>query len=141
MRKSDDPAQRQLYMEIMNGGPILSDQQIANQQTSKINQSRIDTEGRDAQTLLSGNEEWMNNYQTNEALRSERYKNYVETLKREAPELTPYSEEEYHKQYDRFQKQNRWMNENFTKEELDSKAWDSKYNYVDGKKDRSNKRL
>ena len=140
LRTSDDPAQRQLYMEIMNGGPILSDQQIANQQTSKINQSRIDTEGRDAQTILSGNDEWMNNYQTNEALRSQRYKNYVKTLEREAPELTPYSEEEYHKQYDRFQRQNRWMNENFTKEELDSKAWDSKYNYVDGQKDRSNKR-
>jgi hypothetical protein len=119
-----------LYNEIMEsvegtkGGNRIED----------INAMRQDIEATEETTkyLTSGDEDWNQFYegdsQEAKELRDQRYKNYLEVAAEN--DLTPISAEDFHKNYVTFQKQNQWMNQNISKEDLDNPGWDRLNEYT-----------
>tara|TARA_R110001606_G_scaffold32085_2_gene97476 strand:+ start:2470 stop:6516 length:4047 start_codon:yes stop_codon:yes gene_type:complete len=134
LANSKDPNQRLLYKQITtkNQKPKVN--------PVDVNKQRINKEGT-SKTInrTSGTEDWTENYMadTPDAIqyRTDRYNAYKEVAGSGAV-----SEEEYHKLYNRFQNQNRWMNDNYSEDELSGPEWDSQYNYVDGEKDTNDKK-
>ena len=101
---------------------------------NEINKSRVDIEATDESTqyLTSGNQDW-NEYYKGEGddatqFRTDRYNQYLTIAENSG--LTPLDEKDFHTNYVEFQNQNRWMNENLTKEELDNPGWDRKNSYT-----------
>ncbi len=134
LANSKDPNQRLLYNQIINKDkkPKVN--------PADVNKKVVNTEGT-SETInrTSGTESWTENYMadTPDAIqyRTDRYNAYKEVAGSGAV-----SEEEYHKLYNRFQNQNRWLNDTYSQDELSGPEWDSSYDYVDGKKDKSNKK-
>ena len=119
-----------LYKAIMQKARGTDGQNIID----KINASREDIEATEETTqyLTSGEQDWNEYYQgegdDNVQFRADRYENYLTVAEENG--LTPLSEEEFHKNYVKFQEQNRWMNENMTQEELNNPGWDRKNVYT-----------
>ena len=130
LAKSKDPNQRLLYAEIMNGGPIVDQQTQVNNQMSNINKQRVDTESQDEVTTYttSGNEDWIDNFSANTDYQDDFYNEYVAYRKKNKKSVLP--KEEFITNYIEFQKQNRYMNENYTQEDLSNPSWDRRHNYV-----------
>ncbi len=134
LANSKDPNQRLLYDQITNQN------QKPKVNPADVNKQRVDTEATsETVNRTSGTTSWSEDYMadTPDAIqyRTDRYNAYKEVAGSDAV-----SEEEYHKLYNRFQNQNRWLNDNYTQEELSGPEWDSQYNYVDGKKDTNDKK-
>ena len=130
LEKSKDPAQRLLYAEIMNGGPIIDQQTQINNQMSNINQQRVDTEGSDEVVTYttSGNEDWITNFEGDTEYQDQFYNEYKAYREKNNKSVLP--KEEFIKNYIEFQKQNRWMNENISQEDLSNPGWDRLYEYT-----------
>lgn len=119
-----------LYNEIM--GSVEGTQ--GTNRVDDINKMRKDIEATEETTqyLTSGDEDWNQFYEgdTPEAtkLRDQRYNNYLEVAAEN--DLTPISAEDFHKNYVTFQKQNQWMNQNISKDDLDNPGWDKLNEYT-----------
>ena len=119
-----------LYNEIM--GSVEGTQ--GRNKVEEINSMRQDIEATDESTkyLTSGDEDWNQFYEgdSQEAteLRDQRYNNYLEVAAEN--DLTPISAEDFHKNYVTFQKQNQWMNQNISKDDLDNPGWDKLNEYT-----------
>ena len=142
MASSGDPKKERLAYMIANDGQLPPGDVDTQKLINKINSTRIDVE-ESSIDRLSGSAEWSENYlaDTPEAqkYRDNRYTAYSEFQTQSGS--TPMDEEEYHKLYNRFQNQNRWMNETYSPEELSGPEWDSAYSYNDdGTKNKSDKR-
>jgi hypothetical protein len=119
-----------LYKAIMQKARGTDGQNIIDE----INASRKDIEATEETTeyLTSGEQDWNEYYQGEgddaTQFRNDRYNNYLTVAEQNG--LTPLSEEDFHKNYVKFQEQNRWMNENMTEDELNNPGWDRKNVYT-----------
>ncbi len=124
MLKSGDPVKIQLAKTILGIDTETIDQKIEN-----INVSREDTEGTSS-TYQGGTSVWSDRYLSDdqESYRADRYRAYSDYAKTKG--LTPLAEDEYHELYARYQKQNDYLKNNLSQEELSHPSWDRLYNYV-----------
>ena len=124
MLESGDPVKIQLAKTILGIDTETIDQKIEN-----INVSREDTEGTSL-TYQGGTSVWSDRYlgDDQESYRADRYRAYSDYAKTKG--LTPLPEDEYHQLYARYQKQNDYLKNNLSADELSNPSWDRLYNYV-----------
>ena len=124
MLKSGDPIKIKLANTIL-GRDTETDQE----KIDKINVTREDVEGT-SETFTGGTSGWSDRYMGDDMTdyRADRYRAYSDYAKTKG--LTPLSEDEYHRLYAIYQKQNQYLKNNLTEEELNNPGWDRRYNYV-----------
>ncbi len=127
LRKSKDPKQIGLYNAIMQID-TRNKQEIANDQTNKINQSRQNTAAvtLEDQVFTGGEGSWSIDYMADtpqaEEYRKKRYDAYVDRRKSKGKDVI--GEQEYHNAYVTMQEHNAYFKENLTQEERNTTDWD-----------------
>ena len=127
LRKSKDPNQIALYNEIMQID-TRNKQEIANDQTSKINKSRENTAAvtLEDQVFSGGSDDWATDYLADspaaEEYRKSRYDAYVDRRKSKGKDVI--GEQEYHNAYATMQQHNAYFEKNLTQEQRNTTDWD-----------------